>query len=320
MSLIGRIKGEGPSGFGWSTRAEEIVEGLVLSERTILITGCNSGIGFEMMRVLATRGATVYGSARTRKKAEDAVARVGNGAIPIVCELSDPSSILRCVNTVRSYGRTLDALICNAGIMALPELERVYGYEKQFFVNYVGHFILVMGLLDQLAEQGRVVMVSSDAHKYAPPGGVEFDNLEGEKNYHPWRAYGQSKLANILFARELARQFELQDSHRKALAVHPGPIDTNLYRHIPPALRIGWFLLRPFLKTIPQGAATPLWAAVHPDAEELNGQYLADCNLAQGTRMSGDMKLADRLWTETEGIVEEVLELNEPPAHHTPAL
>jgi WW domain-containing oxidoreductase len=233
MSLIARIKGVGPNGFGWSTTAEEVVKSLDLSQRTILITGCNSGIGFEIMRVLATRGATVYGSARTRKKAEDAVARVGKSAIPIVCELSDPPSILRCVNAVRVFEGKLDAIICNAGIMALPELERVYGYEKQFFVNYVGHYILVMGLLDELADNGRVVMVSSDAHKYAPPGGIEFDNLEGDKGYNPWRAYGQSKLANILFARELARQFELQGTHRKALAVHPGSIETNLTRYMP---------------------------------------------------------------------------------------
>lgn len=308
MSLTGLIKGKGKSGFGWSTTAEEVVDGLDLSGKSILITGCNSGLGFETMRVLAEHGATVLGAARSREKAEEAGAQVDGDVIAVVCELEDPESILKCVDEVKEIGRPLDALICNAGVMALPKLETVFGYEKQFFVNHVGHFILVSGLIEQMADEGRVVVVASDAHKFCPRGGIDFDNLKGEKNYRGWTAYGRAKLANILHARELARRFEKEGTNLRANAVHPGPINTNLTRNMNAAARLGWSTLSPlFLKSIAEGAATQTWAAVHPDTAELTGAYLADCNVGRSTRYGADEALAQRLWEETERIVEEVV-------------
>ena len=125
--------------------------------------------------------------------------------VPLACELSEPASIRACIDAVKSGAGPLDAIVCNAGVMAPPTLRQAHGYELQFFTNHIGHFILVTGLLDRLAPTGRVVVVASNAHRRAPAG-IEFDNLSGARDYAPLRAYGQSKLANILFTRELARR------------------------------------------------------------------------------------------------------------------
>ena len=196
----------------------------------------------------------------------------------------------------------LAAIICNAGIMALPKLSQKHGYELQFFTNHVGHFLLVTGLLDKLAPDGRVVVVSSDAHRTAPKGGIDFDNLSGERGYSAWQAYGQSKLANLLFAKQLAKHF--RGSSRVANAVHPGVIQTNLGRHMNPVLSAALTLAGPLvLKSMPEGAATEVWAAVHPAAAQISGEYLSDCNVAKPRRIALDDALAERLWTKTEEIV-----------------
>ena len=307
MSLYAMFKGTGPSGFGYGSTAEDVTEGLDLSGRRILVTGCNSGIGNETMRVLTKRGATVVGAARTQQKASRACAEVDGDAVPVACELSEPASVQSCVQAVRDQDQELDAIICNAGIMALPNLEQKYGYELQFLTNHVGHFILVTGLLDRLADAARVVMLSSAAHTNTPSEGIDFENLSGEQGYDPWKAYGQSKLANLLFAKELARRFEDSDSQRVANAVHPGVIHTNLGRNMNILLRAGFALAGPLVcKSTEQGAATQVWAAVHPDAADLNGEYLADCNVARPRRKAQDAELARRLWEETEAIVDEL--------------
>lgn len=305
MSLVAKIKGTGPNGYGYGTTAEEVTEGLDLSGRTILVTGCNSGLGAETMRVLSMRGATVLGAARTRQKAQAACKEAPGAAVPVVCELSEPSSVRGCVEDVIAHGEPLDAIICNAGIMALPELEQQYGYELQFFTNHVGHFILVTGLLDQLAEDGRVVIVSSEAHKRAPKEGIQFDNLSGERGYDGWTAYGQSKLANILCARELSRRLEGTD--QVANTLHPGVINTNLGRHMGAVISTAANLLGPlFFKSIPQGAATQCYAAVHPETATMSGKYFSHCNVAETTAKGRDRDLARRLWERTEEIVAEV--------------
>lgn len=309
MSLAGWFKGTGPSGFGYNSTAEEVTEGLGLDDWTVLITGCNSGLGAETSRVLVERGATVLGAARTQEKAERACDKIeGDGeAIPLVCELSDPTSVNQCADKVADRNVELDAVICNAGIMALPELEQVMGYEKQFFVNHIGHSILVLGLLDQLADDGRVVMLSSRAHRNTVDGGIDFDNLSGEQGYNDWEFYGQSKLANLLFARKLAQRFDEGQTDQVANAVHPGVIDTNLGRHMNPMLRSVLSLAKPLvLKTVPQGAATETYTAVHPDAKGLNGEYLKDCNVAEPSEYGQDDALRDQLWVETERIIDDV--------------
>jgi WW domain-containing oxidoreductase len=273
-----------------------------LAGKSFLVTGVTSGLGLETVRALAARGGHVIGAARTAAKAEQALASVGAKGTAVECELAEPGSVRAAVKAVRALGRPLDAIVCNAGIMALPTLQQRHGYELQFFTNHVGHFMLVTGLLDALAPAGRVVVTSSDAHRQAPRGGIELDNLSGETGYGAWRAYGQSKLANILFARELARRFT--GSKRTANALHPGVIATNLTRHMSPVLRGIWTAVGPvLLKTPAQGAATQTFLAASPLAAGVTGEYFADCNAARARRDAYDADLAARLWTKTEEIV-----------------
>jgi WW domain-containing oxidoreductase len=305
MSILQAIKGKGRSGFGYGSTAEDVTAGLSLAGKTILITGSNSGLGHEAMRVLALRGATIIAAARTEEKARSAAAGIAGHIVPVACELADPASVRACVAAVKAMDVTLDAIICNAGIMALPKLETAYGYELQFFTNHIGHFILVTGLLDCLSDSGRVVMLSSAGHQMAPKGGIAFDNLSGAKGYKGWVAYGQSKMANILFTKELARRFV--GTARTANAVHPGVIDTNLSRYIaaPKWILRGAFELGNLLvfKTISQGAATECYVAVNPAAAAVSGEYFADCNVAKPRADADDPALAARLWEVSESIV-----------------
>ena len=306
MSLLALFKRPGPSGFGYGSTAADVTEGLDLSGKTYLVTGSNSGLGLETMRVLALRGAHVIAAARTEAKAASAIAALGVDATPVACELSEPGSVRACVEAVKALDRPLDGIVANAGIMALPTLEQRFGYELQFFTNHVGHFILVTGLLGSLGDRGRVVILSSSAHQTAPRDvGIEFDNLSGERDYAPWKAYGQSKLANLLFAHQLATRLP---AGQTANAVHPGVINTNLGRHMNKLLMIPFALMGPLaLKTIPQGAATQTYVATHPSLAAVSGEYFADVNVAKSTRHGRDMALAEKLWAVTEDIVAEVL-------------
>ena len=299
MSLYSMFTGKGPSGFGYASTAEEVTAGLSLEGKTILVTGCNSGLGLEAMRVLALRGAHVFGTARSLAKANEACASVSGKTTGFACELSDPASVRACVAAVKATGTKLDAIIANAGIMALPKLEQAHGYELQFFTNHMGHFLLVTGLLDALTDDGRVVMLSSSAHRQAPKGAVEFDNLSGEKGYSAWGAYGQSKISNVLFAKELARRFA--GTRRTANAVHPGVIQTNLGRSMPAVMTAVFGTVgKLFLKSIPQGAATEVWAATSPGLATVSGAYLQDCNVSTARADTDDAALAARLWAESE--------------------
>lgn len=303
MSLVSLIRGRrGASGYGYASTAEEVTEGLDLRGKTVLITGVNSGLGEESARVLAKRGARIVGSARTRDKAEAACRSLGPDAVPVACELSEPSSVRGCVAELRERGLELDVLLCNAGIMALPERTIHHGQELQFLTNHIGHFILVTGLLDQLSERGRVVMLSSGAHHMAPPAGIQLDDLTFERGYKPWVAYGQSKLANLLFARSLAKRFA--GSARTANAVHPGVIHTNLGRHMGPLMRAGSTIASMIaMKSVHQGAATQCYVAVHPSLANVSGEYFEDCNVARSSRAGRDEALAEKLWARTEEIV-----------------
>ncbi len=301
MSIVALLKGKGPSGFGYGSTAADVTDGIDLSGRTILVTGSNSGLGQETLRVLAGRGARVIATARTEEKARAACGDLP-GAWPLACELSEPGSVLACVAAVERDGAMLDAIICNAGIMALPRLERVLGTEKQFFTNHIGHFLLVTRLLPRLAQAGRVVMLSSSAHASAPAEGIQFDNLSGDKGYTPWAAYGQSKLANLLFAKELSRR--LDGERQTANAVHPGVIHTNLGRSMAAPARMALAIAAPLaLKSVAQGAATQCYVAVHPAVAGVSGEYFADCNVAKPTRLAQDAELASRLWEASERIV-----------------
>lgn len=292
------------SPFNKRSTAEEVTKGIDLSGKTALVTGCNSGIGLETLRVLALRGARVFAAARTLEKAREACAQVNGKTEPIACELSDLDSIRRCSDGVAASAPHIDILIGNAGIMALPKLKQVRGLELQFATNHVGHFLLVQRLIEKVkqAPQGRVVMVSSEAHRAAPAGGIEFDNLSGAKAYRPWSAYGQSKLANALFVKALAKR--LAGTTATANAIHPGVIPTNLARHMPGWITAAFGFLGPLMfKTIPQGAATTCYVATAPALAGTSGLYFSDCNPKEPTSFAKDEALAERLWSVTTDLV-----------------
>lgn len=283
------------SKLGFETTADEVTEGLDLTGKTFFVTGCNSGLGLETLRVLGSRGAHVIGAARTKEKAASAIASTDAAGTPVACELSNPASVRSCASALRDLGRPISGFICNAGIMALPEPRTTLGLDLQFLTNHMGHFILVTEALETLAGDGRVVMLSSGAHHMAPEAGIEFDNLSGQRDYAPWKMYGQSKLANILFTKQLAKRFA--GSKQTANAVHPGVIRTNLVRHIeqPEAM-----LEKLTLKSIPQGAATQCLVATRPELAEVNGEYFADCQVKETHPLAQDEALAERLWARSE--------------------
>lgn len=304
MSLVSMIRGtRGKSGFGYASTAEEVTGGLDLGGKTILITGVNSGLGFESARVLRYRGARILGAARSLENARKVCGELGKDSLPLACDLAEPTSVRACVEEVRGAGLTLDVILCNAGIMALPERTIAHGQELQLLTNHIGHALLVGGLLPALAEGGRVVVLSSAAHAWAPPEGIQLGDLTMEKGYGGNRAYGQSKLANLLFARALAKR--LAGTGKTANAVHPGVIATNLARHMSPLVRLAMPIASAIaMKSVGQGAATQCYVAVHPDAASVNGEYFADCNVAPTTAHGRDDALGEKLWVRTQEILE----------------
>jgi WW domain-containing oxidoreductase len=303
MSLYGLLKSNGPTGFGYNSTAEEVTAGVDLRGRTFLVTGANSGLGTEAVRVLVLRGARVVATGRTEAKVKEACGAFGDQVVPVALELSEPASVRACVAAVRALDVRLDAIIANAGVMALPERTVKHGLELQFLTNHVGHFLLVTGLLDRLTDAGRVVMLSSAAHLRAYPEGIRLDDLDASRGYTAWGAYGQSKLANLLFARHLATR--LPASAQTANSVHPGVIATNLTRHMNPVMQAIWSGPGPILalKSIPQGTATEVYVAANPKAGSVNGQYWSDCNVKESSAHGRDDALARALWEKTEAIV-----------------
>ena len=290
--------------FNRRSTAGEVSEGIDLHDKVALITGVNSGLGFETMRVLAGRGAHVIGAARSLEKAHAACSKVTGPTTPVACELSDLGSVAACAKAVLEMDLPIDILMCNAGIMAPPELVQKDGIELQFMTNHLGHFLLVNRLLEQLiaAQQGRVVVLSSGGHTLSVAGGIDFDNLSGDKGYNAWKFYGQSKLANILFSNELACR--LEDTRATSNAVHPGVIRTNLARGTRGVFSqlISTFA-RPFERTVAQGAATQCYVAIQPDLCATSGRYFKDCREARPSKDAQLTDLASRLWQVSENLL-----------------
>ena len=296
----------GPNGLGFHTTAEEVTRSIDLTDKTIVVTGANSGLGLETVRVLSLRGAKVIGMARTIEKA-NSIKPIANALfMPLECDLSEPSSIMQCTQTLIKSGTQIDSIICNAGIMALPQLQQKYGVELQFLTNHIGHFMLVNQLMDLLTDEARITIVSSSAHKvFAYPDGIQFDNFSGFNKYNPQKAYGHSKLANLLFSNELANR--LNGSHQTANAVHPGVIRTNLLRHYNPILKYGAVLVEKLLfKNVHQGAATQIYASTHPDIKGVSGKYFSNCNPKSTSRHGEDQMMGKRLWEFSEKIAKTI--------------
>jgi NAD(P)-dependent dehydrogenase (short-subunit alcohol dehydrogenase family) len=302
--------------FNEDSTAEDVTAGIDLEGKIAVVTGCNSGIGFETMRVLALRGAYVIGTGRTYEKADAACKKVIGVTSPVKLELSDFDSIVACADKLRGLNAPIDILVCNAGTRG-GDLQQINGIEKHFAVNHLGHFLLVNRIIDRLfySWQGRVVVVGGRAaYRSAPQAGIEFDNLNGEKDYSVSKAYGQSKLANILFSQELARQ--LRGTRITSNALHPGLIDTNIVRQ-ESAITRGAFGAWTALtgKTVEQGAATSCFVATHPSLGSNSGKYFEDCNAVtvEGPTHMYDAEMASRLWQVSEELVGDYLIRHERP-------
>jgi len=300
------------SEYGFDTTCDDVVVGYDLAGLTVLITGCNSGLGYESMRSLAAAGAHVIGAARTEEKAEKACASVEGKTTPLVCELTSMDSVVACTEAVVNMDVPVDVLMCNAGIMALPDLEQVdvngVLLEKQFVVNHLGHYLLTRRLLPQVqaAPSGRVVMVSSMGYSLAPKGGIQFDNLSAEQGYKAFKNYGQSKLANILFSNEISRRYA--DTALTSNAIHPGVVATNLGRYMSSEPRDPDEPLRKGFKYPNQGAATQVYVAIDRRLQGVSGYYFEDCNPSKTKgKYVNDEALALQLWDVSAELVSEYL-------------
>ena len=285
--------------------------------RTALITGANSGIGFEAARALAEHGARVVLACRSRVKADAAVQAIATTAPAadvsvLELDLADLDQVTVAAATFASAHDRLDLLINNAGLMAIPKQTTVQGYEMQFGVNHLAHFALTGRLLDRLlATPGsRVVSISSQGHR---PGRIAFDDLQSERRYGPWKAYFQSKLANLLFVAELQRRLTAADSPTLALAAHPGGSRTNLGHENPGGIlnTIG-HVGRPVIEKIAlqsaaMGALPTLRAATDPAV--VGGEYFGPDGLGEQrghprvvgrSRRAQDEDVARRLWEVSE--------------------
>ncbi len=290
--------------------AEEVTAGIDLTGKVAVVTGCNSGLGLETMRVLALRGAHVFGTGRTMERASEACSSVEGRAAPLALELSDLQSCVDCAAALSVQTPVIDMLICNAGIVAGNDLRVVNGVEQTFAINHVGHFVFVNHLLDQLtaAAQGRVVMVSSAAaYGSLPEGGIDFDNLDGSKGYSTFESYSVSKLANALFALELAQRFT--GTRATANSIHPGNVRTNIGRNMGGFMRMMMAAAQAVAgRDVAEGAATQCYVATSPALSEVSGYYFEDCNpvLVQGSYLY-DRDLAQRLWQVTEDLTSDYL-------------
>jgi len=280
--------------FGATSTTEDVLSGVRLDGKRILVTGASAGLGVETARALVAHGAHVVGAARDLAKAEAATAQVrkdakaNGGSFDLVAlDLSDLKSVRACADDLLKKGEPFDVIIANAGVMATPFGHTADGFETQFGTNHLGHFVFVNRIASLLREGGRLINLSSSGHRFSNVN-LEDPNFE-RTPYEPFVSYGRSKTANILFAVEFDRRHRARGV--RAAAVHPGGIMTELGRHMEPGqieAMIEQFSKQaeaegvPFqFKTIPQGAATSVWSGVVASAEEIGGQYCENCHVGK---------------------------------------
>ncbi|XP_061577859.1 retinol dehydrogenase 11-like [Cololabis saira] len=273
-----------------------------LDGKTVLITGANTGIGRETAVDLARRGARVILACRdmdrANKAAEYVRKKTGNDNVVVKkLDLGSLQSVRQLAKDVLASEERLDVLINNAGIMSCPQWKTDDGFEMQFGVNHLGHFLLTNCLLDLLKKSSpsRIVNVSSLAHER---GQIYFDDINQEKDYRPWKSYGQSKLANVLFTRELANR--LQDTGVTTYSLHPGVIRTELGRHFWPNIplwkRVVYVPLTFLIKTPTEGAQTTIYCAVEESLQKESGLYYSDCAPKAAAPQGQDDEAAKKLW------------------------
>jgi WW domain-containing oxidoreductase len=292
---------------GARATANQVLAGVDLTRKWMLVTGCDEEIGFETMNALAANGAHVFGLASSWPSARNACDQIGPRATPVACDLADLDSVAAAAEMIRGLQVSLDAIITTAEVASPPTLRTRYGVELQFLSNHIGHFTLVNQLLDFVRNgTGRIVITSSKASvTQTPPEGIMFDNLDGHQFYDPMTFYGQSKFAVALYARELSRRLR-----RRAIAVnslHPGATKaTGLRKDIFFPLRIVRSTVQQFMKSRGQRAATAALLAASPCVTGVTGEYWSDCQVAKGNPLLNDGELAKRLWKVSMQIVERI--------------
>jgi NAD(P)-dependent dehydrogenase (short-subunit alcohol dehydrogenase family) len=319
--------------FGATSTTEDVLSGVNLEGKRILVTGVSAGLGVETARSLAAHGAEVVGAARDLTKAKSATEQVRKeaaahgGSFDLVeLDLANLKSVRACADQLLAKGEPFDVVIANAGVMATPFGHTADGFETQFGTNHLGHFVLVNRIARLIRASGRLIHLSSSGHRYS---NVDLEDPGFEHTpYDPFLAYGRSKTANILFAVAFDKR------HRghgvRAAAVHPGGIRTELGRYVESGRlekiveEINQQLAAqgkgPFQwKTIPQGAATSVWAGVVAPADEIGGRYCENCHVGQivpehvtitaiseGVRAYAlDADNAETLWKKSEELVGE---------------
>lgn len=306
------------SKFDADATAEEVTAGLNLSGKYAVVTGCTSGIGYETMRVLASRGAVVVGTSRSLERAENACRSVTGITIPSQMDLGDFDSVVACAEHIRGMRIPIDMLICNAGYLGGGNQRQLLnGVEKHFAINFLGHFILVNRVLDRLyiAEQGRIVLTASrTAYTDAPERGILFDDLSFTNDYSDLMAYGHSKLANVLFSLELANQ--LRGTRITSNSMHPGVVSTQIGRHSNALMRFGLKLVSSIGgKTVEEGAATGCYIATSEQLGAVSGKYFEDCNavIVSGDHHLYNGSMAEKLMQASQELVSDYLIEQEVP-------
>jgi NAD(P)-dependent dehydrogenase (short-subunit alcohol dehydrogenase family) len=318
--------------FGATSTTDQVLEGVDLRGKRVLVTGVSAGLGVETARVLAAHGAEVVGAARDLAKAHKATETVraqaaNGGSLRLIqLDLASLDSVRRCADGVLAEGQPFDLIIANAGVMACPKGSTAEGFETQFGTNHLGHFVFVNRIASLLKLHGRLVNLSSAGHRFAD---VDLDDPNFERTpYDVWVAYGRSKTANVLFAVEFDRRHKARGV--RATAVHPGAIQTELSRHMTDAAREALIANintnlpsgapRFSYKSIPQGAATSVWAGCVAEADAVGGRYCEDCHVAAISTTPGlrggvqpyalDPKRAQALWRKSEQLVGEHFNTN----------
>jgi NAD(P)-dependent dehydrogenase (short-subunit alcohol dehydrogenase family) len=309
--------------FGSESTADEVLEGVNLTGKRVLVTGVSAGLGVETARSLVAHGATVVGTARDLEKARRALAAAGNPSVELVeMDLASLASVRKAAEDLLKRAKPFDVIIANAGVMACPQGKTQDGFETQFGTNHLGHFVFVNRLVPLLKSGARVVTLSSAGHQISDVD-IEDPNFE-HTTYQPFTAYGRSKTANILYA--LALDSRLKGRGVRATSLHPGGIQTELGRHMTPEL-VEQMMARVNrgakpgqapafrFKSVPQGSATSVWSGFVAPADAVGGRYCEDCHVCEvnddatsrvGVRSYAlNLAHANDLWRKSEQMVNE---------------
>jgi NAD(P)-dependent dehydrogenase (short-subunit alcohol dehydrogenase family) len=309
--------------FGAESTADEVLEGVNLSGKRVLVTGVSAGLGVETARSIVAHGGTVVGTARDLSKARRALAEAGNPSVDLIeMDLASLSSVRKAADELLKRGKPFDVIIANAGVMACPQGKTQDGFETQFGTNHLGHFVFVNRLVPLLKSGARVVTLSSAGHQISD---VDLEDPNFERTpYQAFASYGRSKTANILYA--VALDDRLKGRGVRATSIHPGGIQTELGRHMTPEL-VEQMMARinrdakpgqaPAFrfKSVPQGSATSVWSGFVAPADAVGGHYCEDCHVCEvnddvnsrvGVRSYAlNLAHANDLWRKSEEMVGE---------------